>query len=1181
MDRDRNLLFGILTSRLVKVDTVAFAEGARAWAKEPATSLPQRLVDSGAVSRQDARIVWSLVKQAVSSHGGDRAAALAAFGGEGEAARSFRGALTITASGEVEPSGGPVDLFAQRDGDAGCAFEEKGGRYRFLNEHSRGGMGRVLLVHDDRLGRDVAMKELLPETAGKETPGTPGHKSAAVVARFLREARVTGQLEHPSIVPVYELGRREDQTLYYTMKFVRGKTLDQALKDAGSLQERLGLLPHFVDLCQAIAYAHSRGVIHRDLKPANVMIGEFGETVVLDWGLAKRRGDEDAHEREMIRKLADASAGLDGEDAGTVHGKVIGTPTYMSPEQARGEEGLIDERSDIYALGAVLYELLTGHPPFQGENALQIRYQIIEKPPEAVRTAEPQVPPELVAICERAMRKNPADRYVSAKDLAEETERFQSGRLVRAYEYPFSEHLRRFIKKHAAVLTTAAAALAALIGIGVYSYIRVVHQREVAMTARNQAETEREKAVAAERTAVAAREEADRELYRTTISLAAQFAEQGELGRCSELLGACSEGLRHWEWGYLLSLCNPYAEKLDTQVEKVWKFRLSPDCRTLACTAPGYAIQLWDIPSRKRVRILEGHTGEAMPTAFSPDGVYLASASRDGSTRIWRVETGAPVSVIEGHASEYMAFSPDGSRIAMGEQGGILTILDVKTREVLFTEKADSRSISEVAFLSDGRYLIIGASGEGKVKILHSETGTELRTFETLEDRLVENPLTTFAVSPDEQYLATASRNYARPPTVRLWRLSTGEPLRSFRGHTYAVFGMAFSPDGTRLATASGDHTARIWEVATGREIRNLAAHKNGVGTVAFAEGGTRLIVAGDDPHIEIWDVGSNEGEDVSLNTGLVNCLCFSPDGKLLATGDGPWQLDEDGTIRLWDLATQKEVRAFKSGAGPVFSLEFSPDGRSLAAGCKHSAVKLWEVETGREIRTLRTRGDFVWSVTFDEKGTRLAAGMGGTAFLMVWDSAGKELFAVPSECPVESVDFSPNERLLATAHREDRAVRIWDANTGDPIHKLQGHEGWCQAVLFSPDGSCLASASRDATVKLWNPETGRLLHTLEGHTSEVYSLAFSPDGRRVFSGAERAVLIWDVASGRQLMRLTGTRPVALFPGDQTLATASYEGLVTLRRPFSWRMDDYPGDKSMAFEERVELYKQVFWEKHP
>jgi serine/threonine protein kinase len=295
------------------------------------------------------------------------------------------------------------------------------GRYTTIEGSGQGGMGKVYLVRDAQLGREVALKELLPRGATQTADSVDEEQVA--LARFTREARVTAQLQHPAITPVYELGRRVDGSYYYTMKHIRGKTLAAAIKDAKTLDERLKLLPNFAALCHAIAFAHSRGVIHRDIKPANVMVGDFGETVVVDWGLAKIKGVVESAVRRAPSedKAAQAlSTSVTDDGLQTMHGTALGTPAYMPPEQAQGLIGSLDQRSDIYSLGAVLYEILAGRRPFAGASGLEVLNEVLSKPPAPLSKVDPNIPLEYVAICERAMSRLPEERPSSASELAEQ-----------------------------------------------------------------------------------------------------------------------------------------------------------------------------------------------------------------------------------------------------------------------------------------------------------------------------------------------------------------------------------------------------------------------------------------------------------------------------------------------------------------------------------------------------------------------------------------------------------------------------------------------------------------------------------------------------------------------------------------------------------------------------------------
>jgi serine/threonine protein kinase len=427
MDRDRNLLFGVLAVQLRKVTPTQLVDIAGAWATDPSRSLGERLLEAGVLSLEDKTLLDGLVTQAITSFDGDASRTLEAFGGEEEVYHSFRGSVALTDSGGIRSV-----AFTKDEDNAGDteelgdipAVEEMPSRYTYVGEYGRGGMGRVLLVHDEILGRDLALKELLPHLAndGQDNKLTPVRMAMPLIARFLQEARITGQLEHPSIVPVYELGHRKDGTLYYTMKLVRGKTLHKAIHECKNLEERLKLLPHFVDLCNAIAYAHKHGVIHRDIKPMNVMIGEFGETVVLDWGLAKIKNKQDIHADAMQETIKALNLGDDMPSGKTRYGDILGTPVYMPPEQAKGDLNAIDERSDIYSLGAVLYEILTGNPPFGAQNVMQTIYQVINETPKSVVSQERRCPPDLIRFCNRAMEKQPEKRYQKAKELADAVE---------------------------------------------------------------------------------------------------------------------------------------------------------------------------------------------------------------------------------------------------------------------------------------------------------------------------------------------------------------------------------------------------------------------------------------------------------------------------------------------------------------------------------------------------------------------------------------------------------------------------------------------------------------------------------------------------------------------------------------------------------------------------------------
>jgi serine/threonine-protein kinase len=512
MDTDRNLLFGVLALQADLIDQARFAEACTAWTARKDTPLADLLVERGWLSAEDRADVEKLLARKLSKHGGDARPALAEVTSD-----HVRRTLTLVSDPDVRKSLAGVPLPAKGHILLTTIdpVHQSRGRYTLSRLHATGGIGRVWLARDQSLGRDVALKELLPERASRSD----------LWARFLKEAQITGQLEHPGIVPIYEVGRHPDDQPFYTMRFVRGRTLLEAIEDyhrkrregnAGPLELR-ELLTAFVGVCNAIGYAHSRGVLHRDLKPQNVILGDFGEVMVLDWGLARLFDEPEPDEtaRTHIETNTETSA--------TMQGQALGTPAYMAPEQAEGRLDLFSPRTDVYGLGAILFEILAGQPPFMGDDTTTLLRRVIHSEPQAPRSLVTQTPPTLDAICLKALAKKPEGRYASAKALATDVERWMADEPVSAWREPLRVRAGRWVRKHRTVVATALAALSvAVVGLLAVAVVQAESRRRLAETNGQLETANTDLAQARDREAEGARRlaESNRQLEATNANLA-------------------------------------------------------------------------------------------------------------------------------------------------------------------------------------------------------------------------------------------------------------------------------------------------------------------------------------------------------------------------------------------------------------------------------------------------------------------------------------------------------------------------------------------------------------------------------------------------------------------------------------------------------------------------------------
>ena len=763
-------------------------------------------------------------------------------------------------------------------------------------------------------------------------------------ARFLREAEITGGLEHPSIVPVYGLGHYADGRPYYAMRFIRGDSLEEAVEnyhDLRALKSNPGelavelrkLLARFLDVCNAIAYAHSRGVLHRDLKPSNIMLGKYGETLVVDWGLAKALHQPE-FESEASEELLQPISGSGSTP--TQMGSALGTPQYMSPEQAAGRWDLMGPATDVYGLGATLYCLLTGRPPIDGDDAGGVLQRVLQKvqqgkflPPRAVNS---QIARPLEAICLKAMALKPEQRYSSPRELADDVERWLADEPVMAYREPWPTRAARWGRKHKTLVagafglvTAAAVALAVSAVLIKQEQIQTDQARRQAEQARGQADANAAKAEENAREALQARRQADTNAA-TAEANARDALEQKETAEnlrkeaqrqlvLSYIDGGINE-LEHGEPARGIAVLGQ-AYRAANQADQV-------GLRRSVCALLG----AWQSTCECR---LPSTGPEVRAVAFSRDGTQLATAKVRGgedTARLWDAVTGQPLGppIKLGQVQE-VAFNPDGTKLAAASRDLTARLWDVQTGQPLGPPlKHDESDVAFqlLVFSPDGTKLATTAGG-GTVRLWDAATGQQLR--EPLSQPTTDGSLdevTAMTFSPDCTKLATVSLD-GTGSAVRLWDVATGQSLDPPMKHDDRVWAVAFSPDGMKLATANRDKTARLWDVQTGQPLGPPMTHDDEPLAVAFNPDGTKLATERRDNIAQLWDAATGQPLGPPMKHSRIVPVVFSPDGTKLATGSG------HKTVQLWNVQTGQPLGPPMKHDYPVTAMTFSPDSAKLA----------------------------------------------------------------------------------------------------------------------------------------------------------------------------------------------------------------------------------------------------------